>query len=131
VTFFFYNNDAANPVKNRCIPTKYCGMNHNNVDKLTFRKLDVNGKVECKNPKTDITNTLKPKVVIPDSLKRLQEGHRCKVSSNLITKYTMKRVDEFIRFENYKTPVGKAIRLENEYMWAEDAETCSDRAKEL
>lgn len=33
----------------------------------------------------------------------------------------MKRVDNFIRVENYKNDIGKAIRLENEYMWAETA----------
>jgi hypothetical protein len=61
-------------------------MNKSNRDLLTYKKKELAGMVICDKKKEDVTAATKPKVKIPDTLKLVQAGHRCKSASKLIMK---------------------------------------------
>jgi hypothetical protein len=59
-------------------------MNQSNKDGLTYKSLELAGKVMCSKKKVDVTAAKKPATVIPKTLKRLNAGHRCKTQSTLV-----------------------------------------------
>jgi hypothetical protein len=50
----------------------------------------------CTTKKEDVTTATKPKVDLPKDLKRLNEGHRCKSTSKLVTKISIADLEKKI-----------------------------------
>jgi hypothetical protein len=88
--------------------------------------------VICTKKKVDITAAKKPAVVIPKTLKRLSEGHRCTTQGALITKEERQVIIDKIAnaptSNKYNTEQQAALHKDNEYRWALKPADCSARA---